>query len=96
MRADGSARRAGSSGRGRAVPDLGPATPLIVVAIVLYLLFIVALYALTCVLKGQQPEVSLPADTTVELPDGTVVSADEATAFRRLQVEWRRAPAKVH
>ena len=77
------------------MPDLGPATPLIVVAIVLYLLFIAGLYMLTCVLKAQQPEVSLPADTTVELPDGTVVSADEAASFRRLQLKWRRAPAKV-
>ena len=77
------------------MPDLGPATPLIVVAIVLYLLFIIGLYLLTCVLKAQQPEVCLPADTTVELPDGTVVSAEEAAALRRMQLKWLASPAKV-
>lgn len=65
-------------------------------AIGLYLLFIVGLYVLTCVLKAQQPEVSLPADTTVEMPDGTVVSAEEAAALRRMQLKWLALPAKVH
>jgi len=77
------------------VGDLGPATPLIVVAVGSYLFCIVALIVLTRTLKAQQPEVSLPADTTVELPGGTVVSADEAKALRKLQLKWRRAPVKV-
>ena len=76
--------------------DLGPAAPLIVVAVGSYLFCIVALIVLTRTLKAQQPEVSLPADTTVELPDGTVVSAEEAECLRKLQLKWRRARAKVH
>jgi biopolymer transport protein ExbD len=76
--------------------DLGPVTPLIVVAVVLYLLFIVALIVLTRTMRTQQPEASLPAEATVELPDGTVVSAEEAAALRRMQLKWLALPAKVH
>ena len=75
--------------------DLGPATPLIVVSVGAYLFCIVALVVLTRTMRAQQPEVSLPADTTVELPDGTVVSAEEAAALRRMQLKWLASPAKV-
>jgi len=80
------------------VVDLGPATPLIVVAVGSWALSIIGIVVLALVLKAQQadkPEMRLPEEATVELPDGTVVSADEAAALRRMQLKWLALPAKV-
>lgn len=78
------------------MPDLGAATPLIVAVVGMWALSLITLIVLTVVLRAQQPEVSLPAEATVELPDGTVVSAEEAAALRRMQLKWLALPAKVH
>jgi hypothetical protein len=78
--------------------DLRAALPLIVVCVGAWVLSIIGLIVLARELSAQQPDTpaaSLPAEATVELPDGTVVSAEEAAALRRMQLKWLALPAKV-